>query len=248
MRLLVPLRRWDYARRWRARHGTSPRGMPVVYLLHIGKTGGTFLKALLRTPGALAEEPVLFVPFGHNIRHDHLPGGARFLFATRDPLTRFVSGFHSRRRKGRPATFRDWSRAEAAAFARFPTPTALAEALSAADPATRAAARSAMAGIKHVAQPQAKWFPDRARLAADIAAGRALRLRQEHLAADLAAVFDRLGCRLAPGRLEALGRPHANRYGEGSALSPLAATNLRAHYADDVAFLGWLDGHGLTGG
>lgn len=248
MRLLVPLRRWDYARRWRARHGTSARGLPVVYLLHIGKTGGTFLKTLLRTPGALTAEPVLFVPFGHNIRHDHLPRGAGFIFATRDPLTRFVSGFRSRLRKGRPATFRDWTRAEAAAFARFATPNALAEALSDDDPAARAAARAAMAGIKHVAQPQVSWFPDRGRLAEDIAAGRVLRLRQEHLATDTAAVLARLGCQLAPGQIEALGRPHANPRSDDSALSPRAETNLRAHYAGDIAFLDWLDTEGLPGG
>ena len=244
MRALVWLRRADYTRRWRRRH-PGPAPAPL-YVLHIGKTGGTFLKRILKDPAAFEAEPVLFVPFGHNIRHDHLPRGARFLFCTRDPVSRFASGFSSRLRKGQPATFRDWSRGEAAAFARFPAANDLAEALGAPDAGTRAAALRAMAAIKHVGQPHAAWFPDRDRLAGDIAAGRAIRLRQEHLTADLGAVLDRLGCRLRPGLVAALGRPHANP--SPVPLSEAGRANIAAYYAADSAFLQWLDAQGLAGG
>lgn len=248
MRLIVWLRRLDYSRRYRRRHPQAPRWPEPFYMLHIGKTGGTFTKRILKNPAAFAAEPVLFVPFGHNIRHDHLPAGARFMFCTRDPVSRFVSGFSSRQRKGQPTTYREWSRGEAEAFARFDSPNALAEALGAPDAATRDAARAAMAAIKHVGQPHAVWFPDRARLAADIAAGRAVRLRQEHLAADLTGLLARLGCRLTDGLLEGLGRPHANPNPAAAALSPAGRANIAAHYAEDLAFLRWLDAQGLAGG
>ncbi|MBK5928385.1 hypothetical protein, partial [Rhodobaculum claviforme] len=195
MRAIVWLRQLDYARRYRRRH---PGAVPApVFMLHIGKTGGTFVKRVLKDPDLFVQQPVLFVPFGHNIRHCHLPEGARFLFCTRDPVRRFASGFASRQRMGRPPSHRPWSRAEAAAFARFATANDLAEALDSADTAEQAAARAAMGAIKHVAQPHSHWFSDRARLARDIAAGRALRVRQEALVPDLEAVLARLGCRLA---------------------------------------------------
>ena len=248
MRALVWLRRLDYTRRYRRRHRDAPRWPEPFYMLHIGKTGGTFTKRILKNPESFEAEPVLFVPFGHNIRHDHLPEGARFMFCTRDPVSRFVSGFSSRQRKGQPTTYREWSRGEAAAFARFERPDALARALGSDDAETRAAAQAAMAAIKHVGQPHAAWFPDRTRLARDIAAGRAVRLRQEHLADDLGALLDRLGCRLTPGLVARLGRPHANPNPAAAALSAAGQANIAAHYAEDTAFLRWLDETGLPGG
>ena len=248
MRILVPIRRLDYRRRYLRRHPGAPRDLPVVYVLHIGKTGGTFLKTIIKDPTSFAAEPVLFVPFGHNIRHEHLPEGARFLFATRDPVRRFTSGFYSRKRKGRPATFREWTKGEAAAFGRFDSANALAEALSAPEAGTRAAAADAMAAIKHVGQPHTHWFADRARLARDIAAGRAMRIRQEHLNGDLGAILGRLDCALRPGLIDGLGTLHANTYDAGAELSETALANLRRHYADDYAFLDWLDAQGLRGG
>lgn len=247
MRLIVALRRFDYARRYRRRHPQAPRGLTPLYVLHIGKTGGTLMKKILKNPACFADEGTLFVPFGHNIRHDHLPRGARFAFATRDPAKRFLSGFYSRKRKGQPATYREWTKAEAAAFARFETARALAEALDAPDPVEQAAAKTAMAAIKHVGQPHTHWFPDRARLEGDIAAGRAHRIRQEALEADFTALTARMGCRLHPGVFADLGTPHANRYDADAGLSPRALANLRAHYAEDYAFLDWLDAAGLPG-
>src|SRR5262249_17882432 len=49
-----------------------------------------------------------------------------------EPVARFVSAFNSRLRKGRPRYDVPWTPIQEAAFRRFPTPNALAEALSAA--------------------------------------------------------------------------------------------------------------------
>ena len=68
----------------------------------------------------------------------------------RDPLSLFVSAFHSRLRKGQPKFYFEWSPAEAAAFERFSTPQSLAEGLGSADRETRQAALAAMKAIQHI--------------------------------------------------------------------------------------------------
>lgn len=246
MRWIVALRRLDYARKYKARHPGTPVPREVLYYLHIGKTGGTFFKKTAKDPGSFTHEPMLLIPLGHNIKHPHLPRGSRFILGTRAPASRFVSGFLSRRRRGTTGRNRQ-SRAERAAFARFDSPNALAEALDAADAATRRDARAAMRAIRHVNEPHQLWFPDRARLADDIAAGRVFRVRQEHLVADMRAVFAATGFVVAPDKLESRPRAHVAPDGADKHLGERARANLRVHYADDRAFLDWLDAQGMTG-
>src|SRR3954469_17965151 len=98
------------------------------HLLHIGKTGGNALKHALcpyNTGGSL---DIVFHP--HAVGLSDVPVGESVLFMLRDPVNRFVSGFNSRRRRGRPLNNAEWNRDEAAAFAAFPTANDLAEALS----------------------------------------------------------------------------------------------------------------------
>ena len=78
----------------------------------------------------------------------------------RDQVNRFVSGFNSRRRRGRPLNNAEWDRNEAVAFAAFPTANDLAEALSVAQDSRRAAAIAAMRGIYHVKSSYADWLVD----------------------------------------------------------------------------------------
>jgi hypothetical protein len=121
-----------------------------VHFLHIRKTGGMALKAALAPLAAgrglrLAE---------HGTTLPKIPKGERVVFVVRDPVSRFVSGFNSRLRQGRPLFDRPWNEAEAQAFALFKTPDALAQALHADDPA----AKTAMRGIRHVNQPLSDWL------------------------------------------------------------------------------------------
>jgi hypothetical protein len=246
MRWIVALRRFDYARKYRRRHPGAEVPREVLYYLHIGKTGGTFFKKTVKDEGSFTHEPMLLIPLGHNIKHQHLPRGSRFILGTRAPDSRFVSGFLSRRRRGTRGRNRQ-SRAERAAFARFESAGALAEALDAPHATTRDDARAAMRAIRHVNEPHTLWFPDRARLAGDIAAGRVFRVRQEHLVADMRAVFAATGFAVAPDKLESRPRAHVGPDGADKQLSERARANLRVHYADDYAFLDWLDAQGLTG-
>lgn len=120
----------------------------AAHFLHVGKTGGTAVKHAL-APVADRHGITLH---RHGTRLADLPPGERAFFFLRDPVDRFVSAFHSRQRRGWPRTDIAWSEAERAAFERFETPNALAEAIG-----TDPAARAAMAGIRHVCWPQARW-------------------------------------------------------------------------------------------
>ena len=64
--------------------------------------------------------------------------GEPVAFFVRHPVSRFVSGFNSRMRKGRPRRNVEWSEGERWSFERFRTPDELARALASADPGARA--------------------------------------------------------------------------------------------------------------
>jgi hypothetical protein len=71
------------------------------------------------------------------------------IFFIRDPVSRFVSAFNSRLRKGRFGE-RDWTPAEEAAFAYFRTPNELGEGLGSLNPIRRYKAWRAVKSIGHL--------------------------------------------------------------------------------------------------
>jgi hypothetical protein len=205
-------------------------GKQFVHFLHVSKAGGSAVKDAI--------EGRLRTPTSRIFLHPHrttlmdVPRGEKVFFFLRDPVTRFVSGFHSRLRQGRPRYDTPWTPDEAAAFARFATPDALATALSAPDPEVRQAAEGAMRVIGHVRSSYWQWLGDEAtltdRLDDILFVG-----RQESLARDFEALRGLLG--LPAGvRL-----PEAHRTPEGfdRGLSPEAVENLRAWYVADYRLL-----------
>ena len=199
-----------------------------VHLLHIGKTGGTAVRHVL--------EPWLSAcPWLHLHRHPtrlaDVPAGESVVFFLRDPLDRFVSGFNSRLRKGRPRYDAEWSPEEATAFAAFPTPDALASALSDPDDAVRARAVAAMRGIRHVRSGYWHWLGSPGLLASR--ADDVLFIgTQEHLADDAAALGRLLGLDLAPLPDDPVDA-HRTPAGVETALGTTARDNLRAWHARD---------------
>ncbi len=203
-----------------------------VHLLHVGKTGGSALKAALR--GKQGDGFDTLHLHHHHFYLPDIPDGDGFFFFVRDPMRRFVSGFYSRLRQGQPRYFFPWSEEEKEAFALFPTPDALASALS--DPERRADAERAMRAIPHVRDFYTRWLGP-----PDYFASRQHDLvfvgSQEHLRED----FERL--KRALGVADDLQLPSdpekAHRRPEGldGALSPAARANLAAWYAEDYAFL-----------
>ena len=134
------------------------RALMRAHLLHIGKTGGNALKHALRPYNTGGFLDIVFHP--HAVRLSDVPVGESVLFMLRDPVDRFVSGFNSRRRRGRPLNNAEWDQDEAVAFAAFPTANDLAEALSVAQDSRRAEAVAAMRGIYHVKSGYADWLVD----------------------------------------------------------------------------------------
>jgi Sulfotransferase family len=153
-------------------------GRQQVHMLHIGKTGGTAIKASLREnadrtrlvrshAGTIIKASywqtsqrrnLEFRLYSHGYTLRDVPVGEKLFFFVRDPLARFVSGFYSRLRQGQPRVMNPWNPTEAVAFARFQTPNALATALASRDSSTRAAAEAAMRGITHVGSSYWDWF------------------------------------------------------------------------------------------
>jgi hypothetical protein len=139
---------------WRRRRRADP-GRPRAHFLHIGKTGGTAIKSALEDVREGTYEIVLHP---HATTLSQVPRGDRFFFVLRDPVDRFVSGFYSRQRQGRPRRNSPWTAAEERAFARFDTPDRLARAISSPAPEERSHAVAAMRSIGHVRDPYWTWF------------------------------------------------------------------------------------------
>jgi hypothetical protein len=132
-------------------------GVPRAHLLHIGKTGGTAIKTAL---GPLVESgPYSLALHKHRFILDMVPDDEVFFFALRDPISRFVSGFYSRQRQGRPRYFSPWSDGERAVFERFSSANALAMALGSDHEEQRTQAETAMGALAHLGTVW-QWFGD----------------------------------------------------------------------------------------
>lgn len=130
-------------------------GRTNVHFLHIRKTGGTALKSVLCAHQITPVAVLHLHP--HRIGLADLPKGHRIMFVTRDPISRYISGFGSRLRQGAPAHNVPWSKDEALAFSRFPDANSLALAL---DPAheKHSEALHAMKSITHIDCSYWDWF------------------------------------------------------------------------------------------
>ncbi len=128
----------------------------IVHVLHVGKTGGTALTHGLRP--YLDSGPYSILLHGHETTLRDVPRREKIVFFLRHPVDRFVSGFYSRQRQGRPRLNVPWSAAEAIAFAQFETANDLALGLSSSDPEHRRQAIDAMNGIGHVRDSVYKWI------------------------------------------------------------------------------------------
>jgi hypothetical protein len=209
-------------------------GKRFLHFLHIPKTGGTAVTAALEAHVRCAGYRLIL--HGHGFRLQDVPRGEKAFFFLRDPITRFVSGFHSRQREGRPRYERPWSPGEARAFRRFATPNELASGLFAPDLETRGAAIEAMHVIQHVNSGYGRWLGDEEYLqsrAADVwFVG-----RQEELDED----FQRVRAALSLPDEVTLPRDdvgaHRSPTGLDTDLSSAAVDNLRAWYAADYRVL-----------
>ncbi len=238
----VPFGRRD-ARRWvqrtvkpamRRAQRTATREAPPAHLLHIGKTGGTAMKEAL-TPVKSAGRYELLL-HNHGVRFNDVPHGERVFFVIRDPVDRFVSGFNSRLREGKPRYHLPWTPLEKVVFERYPSVDSLGCALSCEDPLERGRAATAMMSLQHVRDSYWDWFRNR-----EYFERRLDDLLLIHWVPDLNATFPQLR--------EALGLPdtvvlpsddvraHRSPDNVDRTLSPLARENLERWYARDYVFV-----------
>jgi hypothetical protein len=130
-----------------------------LHFLHIGKTAGSSVKyALQKRLKLFWKEKYQIVCHPHSFTLEDIPAGERFFFIVRDPIKRFVSGFYSRKRKGQPRYYYEWSEKEREAFSNFVTPNELGEALSDSNEEKRDLAREALQNIQHVKSSYWDWF------------------------------------------------------------------------------------------
>lgn len=224
----------------RSRKGKSkdrdPADRQTVHYLHIGKTGGSAVKHALREENAVDNGSYLFVLHEHEQRLRDLPAGDPYVFAVRDPLERFYSGFYSRKRKGQPRILSEWTPREQRAFARFTDANDLAEALTAEDLELRCAALSAMTGIGHVNTAHLDWFDDPHEMFYGDRPPLMV-LRQSQLNADFSALASLLNLPSTVHLPHDNVSAHRNDYSQTPPLGALARQNIRSWYATDIAFV-----------
>lgn len=131
----------------------SKRKKQKVHFLHIGKTGGSAIKSVLNN---FLETPKYSITLhNHDTSLKDIPKGESVIFFLRDPVSRFISGFYSRQRKGQPRYYSEWSPKEKEVFERFSTPNEIAVSLV----NESAFAIMAMKSVQHF-KPYNKWYID----------------------------------------------------------------------------------------
>jgi hypothetical protein len=207
---------------------------PPLNVLHIGKTGGTALKHVLREHQNESCYQLLFR--GHDVTLADVPVGEQYMFLIRDPLTRFVSAFNGRLREDRPRYHYQWRDEEKVAFAIFKTPDELAVALSSPNETSRREAEDAMHGIGHVNTPYTFWFRDEKTFGSRLSDVFFVGL-QERLDEDFELLKRKLGLPVEARMPRDETVAHKTPIGFEDQLSDVGRANLERWYAWDVAFV-----------
>jgi hypothetical protein len=203
--------------------------MRELHFLHIGKCAGTQIKALASKINAMNSDTRI-VSHRHNVTLAALPRDVEYFFSVRSPETRFMSGFYSRKRKGRPRFNFEWTSSEREAFLNFEHANDLAEALFS-EGTQGWHAFAAMQSIHHLAINQCDYFKH---CGAFLSNRPPLTIiRQEYFEHDIAILIRKLDLN-APPPLEADAvTSHRNDYSDAKPLSEKAKANLRMWYTQD---------------
>ena len=132
------------------------QGKQIIHFMHVGKTGGSAVKNAIKE--YLITDDYVIYSYSHDFTLRHVPDGDKTIFFLRDPVTRFVSGFYSRKRQGLPRQLNPWSSDEKTAFNNFDSPNQLALALSSKNLIEKEKAEHAMKSIGHVRNLYWEWF------------------------------------------------------------------------------------------
>ncbi len=210
------------------------QGHPKICLLHPGKTGGTYLKSIIRYNKTLWTRPIKLLSHRETMASTLKDFGAdrQIAFSFRNPVDRFVSAFYSRLRQGRPKYNRMWSPAEAVSFLYFESANELAEALNSENERTKSAAYYAFNSIMHIKTNYRFHFESLARLK-DEAPNIVACMDVANFDTGLPAFMDQIGISdfTMPDAIDR----HANPE-EANALSDAALANLKSFWALEFEF------------
>lgn len=220
-----------------------PLSRKPVHYLHIGKTAGTQIGHVIAQVNR-SQTRLAITKNGHGTNLRSLPGEDDYFFSIRNPVSRFRSGFYSRKRMGRPRLNNPWSPSEERIFGEFEHANDLAEALFRSDIRGQKAL-SAMLTIGHIGNGHVDWF----KKAGDIFHLRppVWIIRQEHLESDIATLLLRLGVQHDVALTEDPVKAHVNDYAGIPPFSEMAVENLRRWHAPDFQFYAhcerWMAAH-----
>lgn len=207
--------------------------------LHIGKTGGTAIREVI-TQHNDSQPDKLIRYFGHRMslrkiaNEDLTP---RLIFIVREPVSRFISAFNSRLRKGKRGD-KIWRPEEEKAFERFKTPNSLAEALSSSDVGEREAAEEAMNSIGHLKKSLNRFIGPVSLLEKE--KGRIFFIGdQKHLTEDFETLKRLIGMNDDIRLPEDPRTAHRAPDTVDRSISELGAANIRRHYKDDYPVYEW---------
>lgn len=214
---------------------SEKKALEEIYFLHIGKCAGSQVASIAEKLDEQSSA-VRIRKLQHHVYLKDIPEDVRYFFAIRDPISRFVSGFYSRKRRGRPRYDFEWSRGEALAFSEFEHAGDLAEALFS-DGLRGRSAFMAIKSIRHTSQDQVDWFCRNG----DFLGNRPpiWILRTEHFSIDLGDLSQRIGIDLTGLIAETENGSvvrHSNNYSDVPDLSEKAQSNLLKWYAQDCEF------------
>ena len=205
-----------------------------IAFLHIGKNAGTQISYLAKQ----IEESVgvKIVNCGHEIKLFMLPEGAQYFFSIRDPVSRYKSGFYSRKRKGQPRIYNEWTEHEDLAFSRFEHANDLAECLFKNDQDGFEAVQ-AIQSISHTSRQQIDWFQRTGQFL--IINPPIWIIRQENFCNDFSDFLTKSKIGLSYSELKVsddVMATHQNDYTEVPKFSDIAVANLKRWYARDFVF------------
>lgn len=128
-----------------------------IHFLHIGKTGGSAIRSVL--DNNTKSTHYIIKTHGHATSIKDIPNGEKIIFFLRDPISRFISGFYSRKRKGQPRYNIEWRPLEKEIFTTFETPNQLALSLSDSNSKHHVLAFESMDYIQHLRHYD-NWYGD----------------------------------------------------------------------------------------
>lgn len=208
--------------------------------LHIGKTGGTTIKAVLRS--LPYEHRPKFVLLGHHLTLAEAIAAQPDMpvfFSVRRPETLFVSAFNSRLRQGMPQYDIRWTPRQRKMFSLFKTPNELAEALSAEDPSLKDRTHSQGTPVGTWAVSKRLRSPASSCWRKQYEAHIAFILLQEQLEEDLLAFTARVGVPLESAEVAPGQRFHASLPGDETGLSETGLANVRRWYQAHQDIYDW---------